>query len=90
LRHATRPNGVIDWEVYELGLNGDRLFGELSTDSDSDNDSSDGSDSDCILLYATSLSIHGKEICQFTPPPSKRKRETLFLVRNGIVFKRSC
>lgn len=52
LRHATRPNVVIDWEVYELGLNGGGLFDELSTDSDSD--SSDGSDSDCVFLYATS------------------------------------
>jgi len=26
LTHATKPNGVIDWEVYELGLHGHNLF----------------------------------------------------------------
>jgi len=50
LRHATRPNGIIDWEVYNLGLYGGNLLSDLSSDN------SDGlsSDSDCVLLYATS------------------------------------
>jgi hypothetical protein len=52
LRNATRLNGLIDWEVYELGLHGHNLFSDLS--SDSDNSGSSGRDSDCVLLYATS------------------------------------
>jgi len=59
LKHETHPNRVIDWEVYELGLNGDRLFGELSTDSDSG--SGDGSDSDCVFLYSTPGLVQGRD-----------------------------
>jgi len=56
LWHATRSNGVIDWEVYDLGLYGENLF--------SDSDSGDNSGSDCVFLYAT-LGIDPKgEICQ--------------------------
>lgn len=60
LWHATRSNGVIDWEVYELGVYGENLFSALSID----NDSSDSSGRDCVFLYAT-LGIDPKgEICQ--------------------------
>jgi len=70
LTHATKPNGVIDWEVYELGLHGHNLFSALSSDSDSIGSS--GSD-DCVFLYATS-GIDPKvdscqEICLYKPLP---------------------
>jgi len=46
LRHATRRNGVIDWEVYGLSY-----FGHLSmSDLFSESDSGDSNDSDCIQL----------------------------------------
>jgi hypothetical protein len=51
-RHAAWPNGLIDWEAYELGLHGHNLFSDLS--SDSDNSDCSGSDSDCVFLYANS------------------------------------
>jgi hypothetical protein len=48
LRHATGPNGVIDWVVYNLGLYGENLFSDLS--SESSVDSSSDSDYDSLLL----------------------------------------
>lgn len=49
LRHATRQNGFIDWEAYQLGFYGHKLFNYVSSDIDSS-----GSDSDYVFLYATS------------------------------------
>jgi len=56
LRHSTRSNGVIDWEVYDLGLYGENLF--------SDSDSGDNSGSDCVFLYATSEIDPKEEVCR--------------------------
>jgi len=60
LRHATRPNGVIDWRAYNLGLYGEHLFIDLSSDS---SDGS-GSGSDCVFLYATSGTNPNEEVCR--------------------------
>ena len=54
LRHATQPNGLIDWEAYNSSFFGHMTFLDLSSESSSD----DSDDSDCVFLYATS----GKEI----------------------------
>ena len=76
LRHATRSNGVIDWDAYELALHGEDLFIALSSDSDSIS----SSDSDCVFLYAKSGTDlkreFGQEICLFTPPPLERQEES--------------
>ena len=66
LKHATRPNGAIDWEAYNSSYFGHMTFSDLSSESASD----DSDDSDCVFLYATS----GKEIvaCAETEM-SKRK-----------------
>lgn len=76
LRHATRPNGVIDWDAYELALHGKDMFSALSIDSDS----SSSSDSDYVFLYAKSGTYlkgeFGPEICLFTPPPLEWQEET--------------
>jgi len=64
LRHATRPNGIIDWEAYNLGLYGKNLFSDLSSDS---SDGS-GSGSDCLFLNATSGTDPKEEVCQETRP----------------------
>jgi len=75
LRHATRPNGVIDWEVYNLGLYGEILLSDLSSDT---KDSS-GKDSDCVYLSATSGTDHKEDVSQeirsFQEPSSKLKSE---------------
>jgi len=54
LKHATRPNGLIDWETYNSSYFGHMTFSKLSSESSSDN----SDDGDCVFLYATS----GKEI----------------------------
>jgi len=60
LRHATRPNDVIDWEAYSSSY-----FGHLSTsDLSSESDSDDSHDSDCVFLYSTSR----KEIVAYASP----------------------
>lgn len=58
LKHATRPNGLIDWDVYKFGLFGHRVLSDLSSDSDT------SSDSNCVFLYATSGADHKGEVCQ--------------------------
>jgi hypothetical protein len=50
LRHATGPDGIINWDTYYLGLHGEDLFSELSGESSVNS----GSDSDCVFLSATS------------------------------------
>jgi len=60
VRHATRPNGVIDWEAYNLGLYGENLFSDLS----SDNSDGLGSGSDCVFLYSTSGIDPKEEVCR--------------------------
>jgi hypothetical protein len=62
LRRARRPNGLIDWQAYELGIFGHRFFEDLSSDSDTSSDSS-SSDSDCVFLYATLGTVHKGEFC---------------------------
>jgi len=57
LRHATRPNGVIDWEAYSSSYFGHLSMSDLSSESDSD----DSHDSDCVFLYSTS----GKEVVAY-------------------------
>jgi len=66
LKHATRPNGVIDWEAYNSSYFGHMTFSDLSSESGSD----DSNDSDCVFLYATS----GKEIvaCAKTEMPKRK------------------
>jgi hypothetical protein len=49
LRHATGPDGIIDWDKYYFGLHGEELFSDLSSDSSVDS----GRDSDCVILSAT-------------------------------------
>jgi len=50
LRHATRSNGVIDWEAYEIALYEKPLFSDVSSESSA----SSSSDIDCVFLYANS------------------------------------
>jgi len=75
LRHATWTNGVIDWEVYNLGLYGEKILSDLS----SENNDSSGSDSDCVFLSATSGTYRKenvcREICLFQPPSSELRSE---------------
>jgi len=59
LRHATSPNWVIDWDVFQIAL----LCHKFSDDLSSDSSSSDGSDSDCVFLYSTLGPIQDKEVC---------------------------
>jgi len=66
LRHATRPNGLIDWEAYDSSYFGHMTFSNLSTESSSD----DYDDSDCVFLYATS----GKEIVACAEPQMPRRK----------------
>jgi len=77
LRHATSPNGVIDWEVYNLGFYGEDLFSELSSDGNDDL----GSGSDCVFLYASSGTAPKEEVCREICPfhalSSELKNEVL-------------
>jgi len=60
LRHATRQNGVIEWEAYGLSYFGHMSVSDLSSESDS----GDSDDSDCVFLYSTS----GKEVVAHVTP----------------------
>jgi len=64
LRHATRPNGIIDWEAYGSSYFGHLAMPDLSSESDSDN----SHDSDCVFLYSTS----GKEVVAYATPQMTR------------------
>jgi len=66
LRHATRRNGLTDWEAFDSSYFGHMTFSDLSSKSGSD----DSDDSDCIFLYATS----GKEIVARVSPQMMRGR----------------
>jgi len=62
LRHATQPNGVIDWDAYEAVLLGHMILIDPLSGSSSGN----SSDSDCVFLYSTPGSTQGREIYPFT------------------------
>lgn len=47
-KHATGPDGFVDWEAFHLGFYGESLFSDLSSDSDSSRDS------DCVIISASS------------------------------------
>jgi len=66
LRHATRPNGLIDWEAYNSSYFGHMSISDLSSECSSD----DSDDSDCVFLYATS----GKEIVACAEPQMPRRK----------------
>jgi hypothetical protein len=59
LRHATGPDGVINWDTYYLGLQGEKLFSDLSSESSINS----GSDSDCVFLFATSGTNRKEDEC---------------------------
>lgn len=59
LKHATGPDGMIDWDVYYDGLFGEDLFSDLSSESSANS----GSDSDCVLLSATSGTNRKEDEC---------------------------
>jgi len=73
LRHATGPNRIIDWDVYNLGFYREDLFGDLSSESSV----TSGSDSDCVFLSATSgtncMEDDFLELCPFQPSPFESK-----------------
>jgi len=73
LRHATRPNGVIEWDVFETTLLGHRIPLDFSSDSSSGVGSD--SDSDCVFLYSKPRSSQGNEICPFSPFLAERDEE---------------
>jgi hypothetical protein len=60
LRHATRPDGIIDWDKYYLGLHGEDLFSALSSNSSVNS----SRDSDCVFLSATSGTQCKKDDCR--------------------------
>ena len=66
LKHASRPNGLIDWEAYNSSYFGHVTFSDLSSESSSD----DSDDSDCVFLYATS----GKEIIACAETQMSRRK----------------
>ncbi|RHN40827.1 hypothetical protein MtrunA17_Chr8g0359141 [Medicago truncatula] len=63
LKHATRKNGLIDWEVYDSTYFSHMNFSDISSESDC----SESDDSDCVLLYSTSGNSLGKEIVANSP-----------------------
>jgi hypothetical protein len=63
LRHATGPDGIINWDVYYSGLHGEELFSDLSSESDTNSDS----DSDCVFLSATSGTTKEDECWEIHP-----------------------
>lgn len=67
LRHATGPDGIIDLDVYNLGLYGENLFSDLFSESSVNS----GSDSDCMFLSDTSGTNCREddclEVCPFQP-----------------------
>lgn len=81
MRHASRLNGAIDWEAYELGYFGHRIIEELSSNSDNNNrDSSDSNDdSDCVFIYSTSGNTRTGENIVYSPPIGVHRKEISFL-----------
>lgn len=77
LKHATRSNGLIDWEAYELGLYDHRIVEDLASHNVSSSNSS-GSDNACVFFNATPGTDHKKElyqeICPCTPSSFASKR----------------
>jgi hypothetical protein len=67
LRHATGPDGIIDWDKYYFGLHGEELFSDLSSDSSVDS----GRDSDCVILSATPGTQGRQEDFQDNSPPQE-------------------
>lgn len=64
LKHATGPDGIINWDTYYDGLFGEELFSDLSSESSANS----GSDSDCVFLSTTSGPNHKEDECQEIRP----------------------
>jgi hypothetical protein len=60
LKHATGTDGMINWDMYYDGLLGEELFSDLSSESSANS----GSESECVLLSATSGANRKEDECQ--------------------------
>jgi len=81
IKHATRPNGSVNWTVFEEGYFGHQVISSSSSGSHSDSDSS--FDSDYVFLYEKPGSPQGREICRYSPLEPIYKGKVLCLMSSS-------